>query len=229
MKEAIMQKALFLFVLTMMVMLLIVSCTNQSKKEDAIELSAREIKEYEGAELGSISDFRENSIKGPQYIDEGKYKLEVKGLVENEGTYTYDEILTSFQKYKKVITIHSVEGWSVKMLWEGFLVDDFLKKAGVNPGAKTVIFYAYDGYTTSFPLEYLFDSDIIMAYKMNDVTIPKENGFPFQLVAEDKWGYKWIKWVTKIELSDKVNYHGYWESRGYNQDGDVKGPIFEGK
>ena len=73
----------------------------------------------------------------------------------------------------------------------------------------------------------LIGSDIIMAYKMNSVTIPKENGFPFQLIAEDKWGYKWIKWITKIELSDDVDYRGYWESRGYNNDGNVKGAIFE--
>ncbi len=210
-------------------MFLIVSCTNQAKKSDAVELAAKQIKEYEGSELGSISDFRENSIRGPQFVDEDKYRFEVTGLVENSAKYTYDEILSSFQAYKKVVTIDCVEGWSVKILWEGFLVDDFLKKSGVKPEAKTVIFHAYDGYTTSFPLNYLLDSDILMAYRMNGVTIPKENGFPFQLVAEEKWGYKWIKWITKIELSDDVNYRGYWESRGYNNEGDVKGPIFESK
>ena len=41
--------------------------------------------------------------------------------------------------------------------------------------------------------------------KMNNVTIPPERGFPFMLVAESKWGYKWIKWVTKIEVSN--NYY----------------------
>ena len=40
-------------------------------------------------------------------------------------------------------------------------------------------------------------------------------GYPFQLVAEDKWGYKWIKWIVKIELTDDPSYRGYWEQRGY--------------
>jgi len=63
-----------------------------------------------------------------------------------------------------------------------------------------------------------------MAYKMNDLTLPPERGFPFQLVAEKKWGYKWIKWITKIELSDDEEYRGYWESRGYSNEADlVKG------
>lgn len=36
----------------------------------------------------------------------------------------------------------------------------------------------------------------MLAYKMNGVTLPPERGFPFQVVAQSKWGYKWVKWVT---------------------------------
>jgi DMSO/TMAO reductase YedYZ molybdopterin-dependent catalytic subunit len=63
--------------------------------------------------------------------------------------------------------------------------------------------------------------DIIMAYKMNNVTLPAERGFPFELVAEDKWGYKWIKWIEKIELTNDPGYQGYWEQRGYSNTGDL--------
>ncbi len=62
---------------------------------------------------------------------------------------------------------------------------------------------------------------------MNGLTLPEARGFPFQVVAEDKWGYKWAKWVTSIELSDNPNFKGYWESRGYNNNGDHSGPMFE--
>jgi DMSO/TMAO reductase YedYZ molybdopterin-dependent catalytic subunit len=61
---------------------------------------------------------------------------------------------------------------------------------------------------------------------MNEAVIPTERGFPFQLVAESKWGYKWIKWITRIELSDDVNYRGYWESRGYSNEGDLDKSFF---
>ena len=40
-------------------------------------------------------------------------------------------------------------------------------------------------------------------------------------MAESKWGYKWIKWITRIELSDDADYEGYWESRGYSNDADL--------
>ena len=52
---------------------------------------------------------------------------------------------------------------------------------------------AYDGCSTALPLDYLLDNDILIAYKMNNVTLPAEREFPFQLVAESKYRYKWIK------------------------------------
>ena len=116
---------------------------------------------------------------------------------------------------------HCVEGWSVTILWEGVLIKDLLEAAEVSQEANTVIFYAYDGYSTSLPLEYVIDNDILMAYRMNNVILPPERGYPFQLVAESKWGYKWIKWITTIELSNNEEYRGYWELRGYSNNGDL--------
>jgi DMSO/TMAO reductase YedYZ molybdopterin-dependent catalytic subunit len=171
--------------------------------------------------LSSINDFRENSIKGPQHIDKESYRLNIAGLVNNEEIYTYDEITNEHQHYEKVVTLYCVEGWEATILWEGVLVKDLIEEAGVESTAKVVIFHAYDSYTTSLPLEYILDNDIIIAYKMNGVVLPPERGFPFQLVAESKWGYKWIKWITEIELSDDVNYRGYWESRGFPNDADL--------
>ena len=190
------------------------------------ELDAVELREYRDEQLSSIYDFRENSIKGPQYLKRENYRLEVYGLVNNTYALSYDEIITSFNSTKKVITLFCVEGWEVKILWEGVMVKELLELAQPLPEAKTIIFYAYDGYSTSFPIDYIIDNKIIIAYKMNNVTIPPERGFPFQLVAESKWGYKWIKWITSIELSDNTNYRGYWESRGYSNNADINKSFF---
>ena len=184
-------------------------------------LYPEEILEYEGEDLSSISDFRENSIKGPQQVNASTYSLTITGLVNKTIEYTYNDVLAGFQKYQKVITLHCVEGWSVDILWEGFLLKDILNRTEINPNATTVIFHAYDGYTTSLPLNYILENNIIMAYKMNGLTLPPERGFPFQLVAESKYGYKWIKWITEIELSDNTDYRGFWESRGFPNTADV--------
>ena len=189
-------------------------------------LAPVEIRQYEGVDLSSINDFVENSIKGSQEIEVENYRLRITGLVGNSTSYTYDEAVNNHQHYKKVVTLDCVEGWSVTILWEGLLVRDLLAEAEPLANAQVVIFHAYDGYTTSLPIDYVVKNDILIAYKMNDVALPPERGFPFQLVAESKWGYKWIKWITEIELSDDVNYRGYWESRGYSNSADLDESFF---
>ncbi len=189
--------------------------------DETIELESIEINEYEGKKLSPISAFRENSIRGPQYIDIENYSLKITGLINSPKSYSYDEVIDNHQRYEKVVTLNCVEGWSVTIFWEGVLVKDLINEAELLPAPKVVIFHAYDGYTTSFPIEYVMDNDIILAYKMNGLTLPPDRGYPFQLVAENKWGYKWIKWVTEIELSDDVDYLGFWESRGYSNSADL--------
>jgi DMSO/TMAO reductase YedYZ molybdopterin-dependent catalytic subunit len=181
-------------------------------------LDSVEIREYEGQMLSSTRDFVENSIKGPQQISRDTYTLKVTGLVDNSLTLTYEDALASHEHYEKVVTLHCVEGWEVTILWEGLLVKDLIEDAAVHSEAKVVIFYASDGYSTSLPLEYIVDNDLLIAHKMNGIELPPERGFPFQLVAESKWGYKWIKWITEIRLSDNEDYKGYWESRGFSND-----------
>jgi len=180
-----------------------------------------EVRDYQGENLSSISDVRENAINGNQNLNRTTYRLNVTGLVNESREYTYSEVVDGFPKYEKVVTLYCVQGWNARILWEGVLVRDLLNASGVMPTAKVVIFHASDGYTTSMPLEYFYDNDILMAYKMNGLVLPPEKGFPFELVAESKLGYKWIKWITQIELSDNVDYRGFWESRGYPNDADA--------
>jgi DMSO/TMAO reductase YedYZ molybdopterin-dependent catalytic subunit len=196
----------------------------QAAKEP-VTLKPVEVRAYEGADLSSVGDFRENSIKGVQRVDPATYRLAVSGLVSKPLSLTRDQVVER-TLYKKVVTLHCVEGWDATILWEGVKVMDLLAAAGYDPKASTVIFTAYDGYTTSHPLAYLRENDILLAYKMNEIPVPQERGFPFVLVAEDKWGYKWIKWVTKIEVTNDTSFRGYWEQRGYSQDGSLSGSMF---
>ena len=183
---------------------------------------AREIREYQGQQLSSINDLQENSIKGVQNVDLDTYSLSVTGLVSQPQSYTYNEVLDQFSHLKKVASLHCVEGWSATLLFEGIPLRDLLEKSSPLPAAQIVIFRSVDGFTTSLPLDYFLSGEIIMAFKINGLTIRPENGFPFQLIAEGKWGYKWAKWISGIELSDNVDYRGFWESRGYSNTGNLE-------
>ena len=189
-------------------------------------LSGVEVRSYQGKDLSSVNDFRENSIRGPQYVNITDYRLTLTGLTKNTRVFTYAGVLDKFPRYSKVVTLFCVEGWDTTILWEGVLVSDLIRDAGIDPRANTVIFTAHDGYTTSFPLEYVMSRNILMAFRMNNITLPAERGYPFQLVAEDKWGYKWIKWIEKIELSDNPGYRGFWEQRGYSNTANLTKNFF---
>ncbi|MFW5987103.1 MAG: molybdopterin-dependent oxidoreductase, partial [Methanohalophilus sp.] len=138
--------------------------------------------EYDGVELTPIEEQRNNGIKGTQYIDKKTYTLKISGMV-NETTYISYEQLTSYPADSKVVPLDCVEGWRFTALWTGVPVQTLLEEAGVREEANTVIFYSKDGYSTSLPLDYLINNNIIVAYKLNNVTLPQERGFPLQLVA----------------------------------------------
>jgi DMSO/TMAO reductase YedYZ molybdopterin-dependent catalytic subunit len=225
----LMHKSAIVLLITIILLPLIAGCVapnGNTGPGTTTSLPAVEVRSYQGKDLSSVNDFRENSIKGPQSINITDYRLTVGGLVKTPTVLTYDQVLGKYPHYSKVVTLHCVEGWDATILWEGILVRDIVKDAGADPRATTIIFTGHDGYTTSFPLTYVMDNDILMAYRMNNITMPAERGYPFELVAEDKWGYKWIKWIEKIELSDNAAYQGYWEQRGYSNTGDLNRSFY---
>ena len=181
-----------------------------------------EITQYQGIALSPINAVYQNAIAGLQYIDQTTYRLTVTGLVKNTLNYTYDQVVNNHQTIPKVVTILCVEGWSATLLWEGISVNDLLTEADINPETTVIIFNASDGYSTALPLDYIVQNNIIIAYKMNNVTLTPEIGWPFMLVGQNEYGYKWIKWLTSIEVSNDTNYLGYWESRGYPNDATIR-------
>lgn len=207
----------YIFVILLSLVLIFSMTPGIVAQDDVQEV---EINEYEGEKLGSIDDFRENSIKGIQEIDIDEYRLVIDGLVENKMEYEYEN-LQDKDHIKKVITLNCVTGWSVKALWEGIPLKLLFEEVDVKDEANTVIFYSPDGYSTSLPLSFIMDNNIMIADKLNDVQLPPRQGFPFQLIAEQKYGYKWIRWITRIELSSDSEYLGYWEEKGYSNSAEL--------
>ncbi len=181
-----------------------------------------QVRNYEGINLSSIGDVVENAIKGTQYINAATYHLNITGQVASPLQLTYDQVVSDHQAYRKVVFLYCVEGWNATILWEGVLVKDLLVEADADMSAPVVIFHASDGYSTALPMNYVVNKNILLAYKMNNLTIPAERGFPFQLVAESQYGYKWIKWITGIEVSNNAGYLGYWENRGYPNNATIR-------
>ena len=174
-----------------------------------------EVREYKGMRLDPAIGPRDNSIRGTQHVSMDKYTLEVTGLVDTPLEMTYEEVL-EFDAHERLITLYCVEGWDATILWKGVRLMDLIEAAGLQDDVTTVIFKASDGYTTSLPLSVVIERDMLLAYQSNGIDLPPQMGYPFIVVAEDKLGYKWCRWVNEIELYDDENYLGYWEERGYS-------------
>jgi len=172
--------------------------------------------------LMPISQQNNNAIVGMQVIDRATYRLRVTGLVERNVTMTYDDLL-KLPAYSEVAYLPCVGGWGFWAKWTGFRITDLLDTAGVKPNGLYVMFKCADGYSTELPLSYVEGNQTLLAYGLNDVTLPMNRGFPLQVVADSKYGYKWAKWVVEIEVRSDPKL-GFWESSGYSDSADVGSP-----
>jgi DMSO/TMAO reductase YedYZ molybdopterin-dependent catalytic subunit len=187
-----------------------------------------EIREYEGEDLSAITDFRENSIKGPQDVELASYQLQVTGLADNPASYTYDEVLNGFTNYAKVVELNCVEGWSVKILWEGIQVKDILEQAGApTRGQSGHLPRLRRLHERLFPIEYITDNNILMAYKMNASLCRRRGAFPFELVRREQVGLQVDQMDHGDRASDDLDYQGFWEQRGYSNSGDLDKGFFD--
>lgn len=179
------------------------------------------ISEGEELALTPLEDIFSLQIGDIPQIDVEDWSLEINGLVDNPVTFTYDDILALERgvELEVLMCVQSPRRLRAVGDWKGVRLNDLLSKAGVKPGSKEVVFYAVDGFSSSLELEDISE-DVILAYEVNGETLSASAGYPLRLVVPNKWGYKWVKWVNKIELVD-YDYKGFWESRGWDDKAEV--------
>lgn len=147
-------------------------------------------------------------------IDEDNWTLMVTGHVQNELIFDYDNF-TNLNSKSVIATLECVEGPSGTAKWLGIPLRDVLEMAIINESGYDIVFHAADNYSDSLSLDQALADNILLAYKMNGENLPPEHGFPVRLVAPDHYGYKWVKWIIKIEVVD-YDYIGFWEQRGWS-------------
>jgi Sulfite oxidase and related enzymes len=106
--------------------------------------SELEIREYEGTRLDPSVGPRDNSIAGIQNVELEGYTLNITGLVQEEQSLTYEEVL-AMPATEKLITLHCVEGWEATVLWKGTSISELISLAEADQNADTVIFTAWMG------------------------------------------------------------------------------------
>jgi DMSO/TMAO reductase YedYZ molybdopterin-dependent catalytic subunit len=220
--------AQILLIIAILLVISLVLLLSSPRHSSLPSLYPGEVIQYQGQNLTTISEYigsinahPDVAIAGTQNINQSTYHLTVTGMVNSPLNYTYNDIVDKFNSTLQAATLPCVEGWSATLLWQGVPISALLQQANVSTNATTLIFLAADGYSTSLPLSYVMQNNIMIAYKMNNVTLTAQTGWPFFLVAKNEYGYKWIEWIIEINVSNNSNYLGYWESRGFPNDATV--------
>ncbi len=166
-------------------------------------------------------DFHIRSANPFMGVDTGNWALVITGMVKQTIALTYEDLF-GFKLQSQVSRLKCVECWSAKAMWEGFRVDDLFDRVQPNPAAKYVYFESADSYYESFTLEELRRDRVLFVIKMNGKALSKEHGFPLRLIVPYKYGYKNIKYITRIEFTD-TRKRNYWFNNGpYSVDGTIQ-------
>jgi DMSO/TMAO reductase YedYZ molybdopterin-dependent catalytic subunit len=146
--------------------------------------------------------------------DIAQYRLTVDGLVDHPMVLTVSD-LQALPATVLVRDFQCVTGWRVpKVHWQGVALSVLLDRAGVQPSAKALHFESFDGvYTESLTLAEAYRPDVIAAYSMLGAPVSREHGGPVRLYVAPMYGYKSLKWMSRIQVVDRVEA-GYWELEG---------------
>jgi DMSO/TMAO reductase YedYZ molybdopterin-dependent catalytic subunit len=152
-------------------------------------------------------------------IDMNKWKLKISGLVKKP-------LELSLEDLKKLGTknysedFHCVTKWSkFDVKWTGIPIKEIIKFSKPNKEWKFLIQYGKDGYSTNVPREDVEKENVFLAFELEGKPIPREHGY-VRLIIPHLYGWKTSKFLKEIEFSE-IDKPGYWETRGYNNHGDV--------
>ena len=154
----------------------------------------------------------------PPTVDVNSWQLEVKGLVSQTSTITYEELraMPSVQQIATLECISNKIGNDLisTAIWNGIRLKDLLEKSQVKPDAKYIVFRCADGYDVGIPLERGLQEGSILAYGMNGEALTTKHGYPVRAIIPGLYGMMNPKWITEIELVGEI-YEGYWQKKGW--------------
>jgi DMSO/TMAO reductase YedYZ molybdopterin-dependent catalytic subunit len=174
----------------------------------------------------------------PYNLDPDKFTLEVKGKVDKPLKLSLKDIRK--MKATEIVAVNQCSGNSRGLVeprvaggqlgngamgnarWRGVPLKAVLDMAGVQTGAKQVVFGGMDGpvsdktpdFAKALDLAHATDGEVMLAYGMNGDDLPFLNGFPLRLVVPGYYGTYWVKHLNEITVVDTV-YDGFWMKSAY--------------
>jgi DMSO/TMAO reductase YedYZ molybdopterin-dependent catalytic subunit len=156
------------------------------------------------------------------------WRLQVDGFTDKALTLKYQDMLAmpSQEQYTTLQCISNEVGGELmsNALWRGVPLKTVLDMAGIRREARWVFFRCEDDYTECIELDFALREQVILAFEMNGVPLPKKHGFPVRLLSPGKYGIKHPKWIIEILLLPDERL-GYWQQQGWTREGRMRTSI----
>ena len=163
-----------------------------------------------GTDKGDPARYAEKLTTSP-------WTVRIDGLVDHPGDYSFDDIMSGVELEERIYRFRCVEAWSMVVPWAGFELADLLERVGVQPSAGYVAFETLVRpeemvgqqsrvldwpYREGLRLDEAMHPLTILATGLYDEPMPKQNGAPIRLVVPWKYGFKSIKSIVRITLTE---------------------------
>ena len=131
------------------------------------------------------------------------WRLTIDGMVARPGTFSLAE-LKGLPSRSQITHQACEEGWSFIAEWTGVPLSHVLERVGILPQAKYVFFFTFDGWWDSLDMDDALHSQTLLAYAMNGLEMPIDHGAPLRLKVARQLGYKNLKYLSKITVTDSA-------------------------
>ena len=156
------------------------------------------------------------------------WELRIHGMVDKPVTLTFDQLIQR-PMVEHDVTLTCVSeavggGYIGNARWQGILLADVLREAGIQSGADQIVMRDVKGMTIGVATEPVMDGrKSLLAVGMNGQLLPPEHGYPVRVVVPGLYGYvSATKWVVDMELTTFGAFDAYWVKQGWSQQGPIK-------
>ena len=166
-------------------------------------------------------------------IQPDNWTLQIDGLVQTPITIRFSDLeaesanqINLLKTMRCVIDSNDVQGLIGTAVWQGVPLRRFLDRAGIDfASVKRLRLYGSDGFTNNIPIDQVYGDlppglvEPLLVTHMNGVPLPSEHGFPVRLIIHDSFGYKNVKWISRIEATDSDAPFGTYQDAQFADDG----------
>lgn len=167
-------------------------------REQIIQMNPSEI-DNRNLEIDPLDKF---GTMGPSdiVIDPGTYRLKLTGRVDKPLLLSLEQI-KQFPPTTEVVLLICPGVFVNNGRWTGVSLKTLLQESRVKKGAEAIDIKGAQEKMVRISLKELSEKKVILAYRVNDLTLPRKHGFPLRLILEDHYGYEWVKYVDEIVVS----------------------------